>query len=63
MQILRASCKWVPQYKALLQTFSRSIDATHGARVEELAAVRGITPDLAATIQAEPGQAVLGSTM
>ena len=41
--------------KALLKNFSNSIDAIRGASVEELAAVRGITADLAATIQAELG--------
>ena len=41
--------------KALLKDFSNSIDAIRSASVEELAAVRGITADLAATIQAELG--------
>ena len=39
--------------KALLQGFSNSIDAIRAASTEELSAVRGITPDLAAVIQAE----------
>ena len=39
--------------KALLQNFGNSIDAIRNAGIEELSAVRGITPDLAATIQAE----------
>ena len=41
--------------KALLKNFSNSIDAIRSASVEELTAVRGITADLAATIQAELG--------
>lgn len=39
--------------KALLQGFSNSIDNIRAASTEELSAVRGITPDLAAVIQAE----------
>ena len=39
--------------KALLKNFANSIDGIRQASVEELSAVRGITPDLAAIIQAE----------
>ena len=39
----------------MLKDFSSSIGGIHGASVEERTAVRGITADLAATIQAEPG--------
>lgn len=41
--------------KALLQRFSNSIDAIRAASIEELATVRGISTDLAATIHAELG--------
>ncbi len=39
--------------KALLKNFANSIDAIRQASIEELSDVRGITPDLAAIIQAE----------
>ncbi len=39
--------------KALLKAFDNSIDAIKNASVEELSAVRGITPDLAEMIKAE----------
>ena len=39
--------------KALLKNFANSIDAIRQASIEELSDVRGITPDLAAVIQAE----------
>jgi excinuclease ABC subunit C len=39
--------------KALLKAFNNSIDAIKNASIEELSAVKGITPDLAGIIKAE----------